>query len=81
MTEKPAPGRRNAEIIGTTCFAAGLFLTLCLASYNPDDPSFTRFYPGTVEVHNLIGAFGAYTSDTLIPVSYTHLTLPTNYPV
>jgi len=68
MTEKPALGRRNAEIIGTICFAAGLFLTLCLASYNPDDPSFTRFYPGTVEVHNLIGAFGAYTSDTLIRI-------------
>jgi len=68
MTEKPAPGKRNAEITGSVCFAAGLFLALCLASYNPHDPSFTRFYPGEVEVRNLIGAFGAYTSDSLIRI-------------
>jgi len=68
MTEKPEPKTRYAEMIGSVCFAAGLFLTLCLASYNPNDPSFTRFYPGEVEVHNLIGAFGAYTSDSLIRI-------------
>ncbi len=68
MTEKPAPGKKNAEITGAVCFAAGLFLTLCLASYHPGDPSFTRFIPGEVEVHNLIGAFGAYTSDSLIRI-------------
>ncbi|MDQ1278540.1 MAG: segregation ATPase FtsK/SpoIIIE, family [Thermodesulfobacteriota bacterium] len=65
MTEKPATGKRRAEIIGVICFAAGLFLVLCLGSYNPHDPSFTRFLPGEVQVHNLIGTFGAYTSDSL----------------
>ncbi|MDI9571213.1 MAG: DNA translocase FtsK 4TM domain-containing protein [Pseudomonadota bacterium] len=68
MTGKPLSGGRNAEIIGSVCFAAGLFLTLCLVSYHPEDPSFTRFYPGAVEVHNLIGAFGAHTSDALIRI-------------
>jgi len=65
MTEKPTTGKRRAEIIGVICFAAGLFLVLCLGSYNPHDPSFTRFLPGEVKVHNLIGTFGAYTSDSL----------------
>ena len=65
MPEKPTIGKRRAEIIGVICFAAGLFLILCLGSYNPQDPSFTRFLPGKVEVHNLIGTFGAYTSDSL----------------
>jgi len=65
MTEKPPPGKRGAEIIGVICFAAGLFLVLCLGSYNPHDPSFTSFLPGEIKVHNLIGTFGAYTSDSL----------------
>jgi len=65
MTEKPPTGKRRAEIIGVICFAAGLFLVLCLGSYNPHDPSFTRFLPGEVKVHNLIGTFGAYTADSL----------------
>ncbi len=65
MAEKPASGKRKAEIIGVISFAAGLFLVLCLGSYNPHDPSFTRFLPGDVEVHNLIGTFGAYTADSL----------------
>ncbi|MFA5181305.1 MAG: DNA translocase FtsK 4TM domain-containing protein [Syntrophales bacterium] len=65
MTEKPTTGKRRAEIIGVICFAAGLFLVLCLGSYNPQDPSFTRFLPGEVKVHNLIGTFGAYTSDSM----------------
>ena len=65
MPDKPTIGKRRAEIIGVICFAAGLFLILCLGSYNPQDPSFTRFLPGEVKVHNLIGTFGAYTSDSL----------------
>jgi S-DNA-T family DNA segregation ATPase FtsK/SpoIIIE len=65
MTEGFIQGKRRAEIIGVVCFAAGLFLVLCLGSYNPHDPSFTRFLPGEVKVHNLIGTFGAYTSDSL----------------
>jgi len=68
MTEKPETGKRKAEIIASVCFAAGLFLILSLASYHPDDPSFTRFLPGNTEVHNLIGVFGAYTSDSLIRI-------------
>jgi S-DNA-T family DNA segregation ATPase FtsK/SpoIIIE len=65
MAAGPTHGKRRAEIIGVICFAAGLFLVLCLGSYNPHDPSFTRFLPGEVKVHNLIGTFGAYTSDSL----------------
>ncbi|MBN1663401.1 MAG: DNA translocase FtsK 4TM domain-containing protein [Deltaproteobacteria bacterium] len=57
--------KRN-EIIGVICFAVGLFLALCLLSYHPNDPSFTRFAPDSQTVRNLVGSFGSHTADSLI---------------
>ena len=51
---------------GILCLVAALFLSLCLFSYHPLDPSFTRFVTGDAKMHNLIGAFGSYTADILI---------------
>ncbi|OPY14127.1 MAG: DNA translocase FtsK [Syntrophus sp. PtaB.Bin001] len=57
---------RNNEINGLICLTAALFLLLCLLSYSPQDPSLTHFVPPGEPIHNLIGRFGAYLSDTLI---------------
>lgn len=51
---------------GILCLVAALFLSLCLFSYHPLDPSFTRFVSDDAKTHNLIGAFGSYTADILI---------------
>jgi S-DNA-T family DNA segregation ATPase FtsK/SpoIIIE len=57
---------RNNEINGVISLTAALFLLLCLLSYSPQDPSLTHFVGAGEPIHNLIGRFGAYLSDTLI---------------
>ncbi|MBN1381266.1 MAG: DNA translocase FtsK 4TM domain-containing protein [Deltaproteobacteria bacterium] len=57
---------KRREIIALICFALGIFLTLCLLSYHPNDPSFTHFTPDDQEILNLVGSIGSYTADSLI---------------
>jgi S-DNA-T family DNA segregation ATPase FtsK/SpoIIIE len=66
MIEKSPSHKRIAEIVGLICLAVSLFITLALLSYHPLDPSFTRFVPEAVPLHNWTGAAGSYTADTLI---------------
>ncbi|MEP6707944.1 MAG: DNA translocase FtsK 4TM domain-containing protein [Pyrinomonadaceae bacterium] len=54
--EAPRNTRRN-EIIAIALLALGLLLALCLASYNPNDPSWNA--AGQNEARNLIGVIGA----------------------
>ena len=70
-------------------FLLALFLLIALMSYSPNDPAYFNTGIGS-EVENSVGVYGAYISDILfqlfgylsytipLPVSYTHLTLPTN---
>src|SRR5438067_4792632 len=54
------PAQRNSrlnEIIAIALIATALLLGLCLASYNPNDPSWNA--AGDTGVHNWIGAVGA----------------------
>jgi S-DNA-T family DNA segregation ATPase FtsK/SpoIIIE len=52
----PRPSRIN-EIVAIGLIALALLLGLCLASYNPNDPSWNA--AGELEAHNWIGAIGA----------------------
>ena len=58
--------KRTREIKGVICLALAVFLLLCLFSYSPHDPSFTRFVGDAASTHNLIGKFGSYTADSII---------------
>src|SRR5207245_7126153 len=54
----PAPRNTRAnEIIAIALMALALLLGLCLASYNPNDPSWNA--AGEPTAHNWIGAIGA----------------------
>jgi S-DNA-T family DNA segregation ATPase FtsK/SpoIIIE len=55
-TEAPRNTRRN-EIIAIALLALGVLLALCLASYNPNDPSWNA--AGQNEARNLVGVIGA----------------------
>ena len=65
MSERNSVQRRAAEIAGVCCLAFAIFLLLALFSYYPLDPSFTHYDPD-VQIRNLTGAVGSYTTDTLI---------------
>src|SRR5213080_4756391 len=57
------PAQRNSrlnEIIAIALVALALLLGLCLASYNPNDPSWNA--AGETGAHNWIGAIGANVS-------------------
>ena len=56
MTSAPRNTRLN-EIIAIGMIALALLLGLCLASYNPNDPSWNA--AGELATHNWIGAVGA----------------------
>jgi S-DNA-T family DNA segregation ATPase FtsK/SpoIIIE len=67
MEETPKdPNKRTREIKGVICLALAVFLLLCLFSYSPHDPSFTRFVAEGASTHNLTGKFGSYTADSII---------------
>jgi S-DNA-T family DNA segregation ATPase FtsK/SpoIIIE len=66
MTEKQSEIGRTREFSGVIYLAVAIFLLLSLASYHPQDPSFTHFEPASVKTHNLIGYVGSYTADSLI---------------
>ncbi len=65
MIEKSPSQKRISEIAGLICLAVALFLILALLSYHPLDPSFTRYVPETVPLHNWTGEAGSYAADTL----------------
>jgi S-DNA-T family DNA segregation ATPase FtsK/SpoIIIE len=58
--------KRTREIKGVVCLAVALFLLLCLMSYSPHDPSFTKVVTDGSSTHNLTGKFGSYTADSII---------------
>jgi S-DNA-T family DNA segregation ATPase FtsK/SpoIIIE len=58
--------KRPWEAKGLACLTGAVVLALCLLSFHPDDPSFTRFVAGDIKTHNLIGTFGSHTADLLI---------------
>ena len=60
--------RKLREISGAICLACAIFLLLCLASYHPQDPSFTHFATDNVKTHNLVGSVGSHTADSLIRI-------------
>ena len=66
MDEKQTDNKRIREIKGVVCLALGAFLSLCLISYHPLDPSFTHFISEGQSTHNFIGNFGSYMADSLI---------------
>jgi len=65
-TSQNHPHKRIREIKGVICLALAVFLLLCLFSYSPQDPSFTRFVADGSPTHNLTGKFGSYTADSII---------------
>jgi len=65
MVEKQPTIVKSREIRGVVCLALVLFLSLCLASYHPLDPSLTHYVAGDTRTHNLVGSVGSYTSDSL----------------
>jgi S-DNA-T family DNA segregation ATPase FtsK/SpoIIIE len=66
MQNEQTDNKRIREIKGVVCLALALFLLLCLVSYHPQDPSFTRFVAGDQATHNFTGKAGSYTADSLI---------------
>ncbi|KAF0156352.1 MAG: DNA segregation ATPase FtsK/SpoIIIE S-DNA-T family [Syntrophaceae bacterium] len=67
MEENPKDHhKRTREIKGVVCLALAIFLFLCLFSYSPLDPSFTRFVTDEPSTHNLTGKVGSYTADSII---------------
>ena len=77
MAEKQATIVKSREIRGVVCLALGLFLSLCLASYHPLDPSLTHYVAQDIKTHNLAGPVGSYTSDFLIRLlGFTVFLLP-----
>jgi len=65
-TEKQKDNKRTREIKGVVCLALAVFTLLCLVSYHPQDPSFTRFVVDGKATHNFTGYIGSYAADSLI---------------
>jgi S-DNA-T family DNA segregation ATPase FtsK/SpoIIIE len=64
------PGEANTkkhEFIGVLLLLVAVLLGLCLASYNPHDPSLNSL-PQKLSIDNSIGRIGAYVSDTLFQI-------------
>ena len=64
----PTRFHRANEALAFVCLFAGLFLTLSLVSYHPQDPSWNAV-SSLVKPHNLIGVVGAHLSDLLLQLS------------
>src|SRR5260370_27818396 len=66
-TDIEVEGPRNTrvnEIIAIALIALALLLGLCLASYNPNDPSWNA--AGEAGARNWVGARGAYVAPALV---------------
>src|SRR4030042_5595382 len=66
MEEKAKINKRNQEIKGVILLALAIFFLLCLVSYHPQDPSFTRFVTDGKATQNFTGYIGSYAADSLI---------------
>jgi len=66
MEERQTDNKKAQEIKAVVCLALGVFLFLCLISYHPHDPSFTRFVAEAKATKNFVGPVGSYISDSLI---------------
>jgi len=66
MDAKQTDNKGSREIKGVVCLALAVFLLLCLVSYHPQDPSFTRFVAVGKTIHNFTGHVGSYAADSLI---------------
>ena len=66
MKKKQPESKKGKEVLGIIFLALAIFLSLCIVSYSPTDPSFTHYVTGKVKIHNLCGSVGSYTSDILI---------------
>ncbi len=53
--------KRLIEIFGIIVFFAGLFLTISLLTYSPEDPNF--IFPHNTEIKNFFGFKGSFVSD------------------
>lgn len=75
----PVRGTKTAhryELIGLLELAVGVFVALCLISYDAFDPSLNSYSPGR-EVQNLGGVIGSYLADFLITlVGYAAYLIP-----
>ncbi len=71
MTQEAADatttGRMYKEILGLVWLALGIFLLICLLSYNADDPSFNNNLQPE-RISNLAGVFGAHLADLMYQV-------------
>ncbi len=66
MKEESKINKRNQEIKSLILLALAIIFLLCLVSYHPQDPSFTRFVPDDTPTQNYMGYIGSYTADSLI---------------
>ena len=73
----PTGNKRLNELVGFLCLTAALLVAAALITYWPDDASFDVSGPKSADVHNLIGPFGAYTSDAMFQLlGYSAFLLP-----
>ena len=61
----PTRFARLNEALGLVFLFAGLFVTLALVSYHPQDPSWNSV-AGSAHAHNLTGLAGSYTADLFL---------------
>ncbi|MDD5476036.1 MAG: DNA translocase FtsK 4TM domain-containing protein, partial [Syntrophales bacterium] len=65
MKKKEDSYKRWREIAAILLAAAALFLLVSLFSYDPRDPSFTRYVSGAAKINNLGGIVGSHVADSL----------------
>ncbi|MCK4503593.1 MAG: DNA translocase FtsK 4TM domain-containing protein, partial [Desulfuromonadales bacterium] len=64
IPEIPFESHMHKEILGLIWLALGVFLLVCLGSYNNGDPSFNNNL-NPDQINNLVGIFGAHIADLL----------------
>jgi len=73
----PTGNKRLNELIGFLCLTSALLVAAALITYWPDDASFNVAGPKNGDVHNLIGPFGAFTSDAMFQLlGYSAFLIP-----
>jgi len=73
----PTGNKRLNELVGFLCMTAALLVSAALFTYWPGDTSFNVSAARDTQAHNLVGPFGAYTSDALFQLlGYSAFLLP-----